>query len=250
MSTSSAHTNASDHFLASLPLIGTLHMDTLLLSWSVMAIILLVSFLITKNLKVHRLATGQFILEGVYDLWAEQISSQISKAEIGKHLPLIGGIFCFTTCAYWTGILPWETLHAIFPQIGHIKPPTVDINIPAAMAVLALVNYLVIGVKSAGGNYMLSFLGIHMSSGKAHIDFGSIVTAFIEWLDLISRPVTLALRLFANGLAGEALLSVVFKICPIVLPVVILAFELGIGLLQAFIFAMLALVYAAMARKH
>ena len=67
---------------------------------------------------------------------------------------------------------------------------------------------------------------------------------------MLLRPFTLALRLFANTFAGEALLATLVKISPFIVPILALAFEFGVGILQAFIFAMLTTVYISIALAH
>ena len=65
-------------------------------------------------------------------------------------------------------------------------------------------------------------------------------------MEEIAKPVTLAFRLFGNILAGEILLELLYALVPYVLPIVWLAFSLAIGIIQAFIFAMLVTSYLGM----
>ena len=68
----------------------------------------------------------------------------------------------------------------------------------------------------------------------------------INLMEEIAKPVTLAFRLFGNILAGEILLELLYALVPYVLPIVWLAFSLAIGIIQAFIFAMLVTSYLGM----
>ncbi len=230
----------------------TVNLDTLLACWAVMLFIVVLSWLATRNLEKQKIGVSQFIAESIYDLWEGQIGSQISWKP-HKFLPLIGGIFCFTVIGYWFGLLPWKLglLYAHWPRLDNGHPwegssPSSDINITAGMAIVSVICYLLAG--SAGGKfaYWAPYLGLEYHHGKIK----SNPTGLIEWLDLLLRPFTLALRLFANTFAGEALLATLVKISPFIVPILALAFEFGVGILQAFIFAMLTTVYISIALAH
>ena len=72
----------------------------------------------------------------------------------------------------------------------------------------------------------------------------------IEIMDLAIRPLTLTLRLFANTVAGETLLATFIGLVALVLPIVVLGFEMFVGVLQAFLFTILTCVYVGGAVQH
>ena len=238
------------------------HLDTLIQVWSIMAIVLILAFLSTRNLKIKGICLPQLIGEMLYDRWFGQISSQSDEKSARNYLPFIGGIFCFMAFTYWSGLLPWKLAELLpfWPQVGTHKweflCPILDVNVPLAIALLSLLTYLYAGLKEGGISYLLAYLGISFHNGKFSISIQSVISGFVEWLDMITRPVTLTLRIFANVLAGEALtltfisLSAVMPFLSGWLPLIIMFFEFGVGLIQAFIFSMLSTVYISMAVSH
>lgn len=234
----------------------TVNWDTLLAAWAVMFFILLGSFILTRSLKKQGIGSGQFLLESIYDLWDGQIKAQISWHP-QKFLPLIGGIFCFALIGYWFGLLPWKMgllVHG-WPHLDNGHPwegssPSSDVNVTAGMAIVSVLTYLIAGIAGGKFSYIAPYLGMSFHHGKIEVSFNTILTGIIEWLDLVIRPLTLALRLFANTFAGEALIITLLKISPLLIPVLALVFESGVGVLQAFIFAMLTTVYISIALSH
>ena len=218
------------------------HMDTLIYSWAVMGAILLVSFLLTRNLKIEGYSLKQTLLETVWGLINGLTSSQIPGNEGKNFIPLIGGIFIFTLFAYWIGLLPWKAFEAFsfWPKLDNGNhwegsSPAGDINVTAGMAVISLITYVIAGIQSGGLGYVLNYFK---------------PLGFVEWLDLFVRPLTLSLRLFANTIAGEVLVMSILGLVAFVLPMFALAFELFIGLIQAFVFSLLTTVYIGTAMAH
>ncbi len=230
--------------------------DTIYCSWGVMIFLLLGTWLITRSLKKQSIGKPQFILEAIYDIWNNQVTTQIPwKAQ--KFLPLVGGIFMFCLFGYWHGLLPWKigALHPLWPYLdnGHHfegAAPTSDINVTAGLAFVSVIAYLSAGSMSSKLSYWAPYFGFNYHHGKWSFNPLGIITGIIEWLDLILRPLTLSLRLFANTFAGEALLVELVKMIYLLIPIPILIFEFGIGIIQAFIFAILTTVYIGIATSH
>ena len=134
----------------------------------------------------------------------------------------------FILTANLIGQLPWKLLH--LPE-GEFASPTNDINLTASLAILAVICYLISGIIKKGPiNYLKEFLS---------------PMGFVEILDLITRPLSLSLRLFANILAGEIIMMVLLGIIAAFIPVVMMLFEVFVAFIQAFIFAILAASYIA-----
>lgn len=219
------------------------HMDTLVYSWAVMGAILLVSFLLTRNLKIEGYSLKQTLLETIWGLINSLTSSQIPGSKGKNFIPLIGGIFIFTIFAYWLGLLiPWKIGEAFswWPKLddgNHWEgsSPTADINVTAGMALISLFTYFTAGVKAGGLGYLSNYFK---------------PLGFVEWMDLLIRPLTLSLRLFANTIAGEVLVMSILGLVALVLPMFALAFELFVGLIQALVFSLLTTVYIGTAIAH
>ena len=116
--------------------------------------------------------------------------------------------------------------------------------------IIVVCAYLLAGVLVGGWRYVETFLPIEFSQiGKKGIRSINLI-CLIELMDLIVRPLTLSLRLFANTFAGEQLLVTFIGIFWLFLPLPIVGFEMFVGVLQAFLFAILASVYIGTAVQH
>lgn len=238
----------------------SVHLDTLLEIWAIMLLIVLITAFFSRKLtsEAGKMGKVQFIFESIYDIWEKQVYSQI-KWQSQKFIPLIGSLFVFVLIAYWFGLLPiWKFIILIpgWPSLPNgekleLMPPTNDINVTLGLAIIALIAYLWAGTASSGLSYWLPYFGFSIDSNKKiKFDPLGIITASIEWLDLLIRPLTLSLRLFANTFAGDMLLMTVIKLSPFLVPLLALVFEFFVGILQAFIFAMLTTIYIATACSH
>lgn len=219
-----------------------IHIDTILYSWLIMFLILLITFLMTRNLKIEGYSLRQSILETIWGLINGLTSSQIPGNKGKSFIPLIGGIFVFTIIAYWAGLLPWKLGEAFshWPKLDNGlhwegSSPAADINVPLGMAFISLITYIGAGAKFGG----LKYIGNYFKP-----------LGFVEWLDLIVRPLTLCLRLFANTVAGEVLVLSILGLAAFVVPTLAVAFELFIGLIQALVFSLLTTVYIGTAIAH
>lgn len=219
-----------------------LHLDTIIYSWIIMSLILLITLLMTRNLKIEGYSLKQTFLEGIWGLIDSLTSSQIPKGKGKAFIPLIGGIFVFTVIAYWAGLMPWKTGEAFswWPKLdnGHHwegSSPAADLNVTLGMALIALMTYIGAGIKAGGAKYIINYFK---------------PLGFVEWLDLIVRPLTLSLRLFANTIAGEILVMSILGLVAIFLPILAVGFELFIGIIQALVFSLLTTVYIGTAIAH
>lgn len=235
----------------------TVNIDTLIQIWLIMAIILMVALIVRVSLVKQNMGRMQFVLEGIYDMWHGQIASQLDAKKAKKFLPFISGIFLFFLLCYWSPLLPWKAIMQVIPiwpeshgHAWHFESPILDLNVPFAIAFISLVVYLMVGLAHGKLGYLLAYFGISYHHGKVSVGLSSIISGLIEWMDVVTRPITLSLRIYANVLAGEALAIAVFGLMPIVAPVGIYFFEFAVGFLQSFIFAMLSLIYIKIALTH
>ena len=124
----------------------------------------------------------------------------------------------------------------MLPQIGvHWTSPTNDINTVFALSLMVAFGGYAVGVHQQGIGHFKHFISPKSGFLPIHL------------LDAITKPLTMALRLFGNILAGEILLIVLYQLTPWVIPELWVMFSLFIGFLQAFIFTMLALSSFAIA---
>lgn len=195
----------------------TFNMDTLYMTWIVMAIVILLAVLATRG--VALVPRGwQNMLEMVIEWLIEQMDSAMGPN--GRKLtPLIITLFLFILISNWLGLIPGFT------------SPTSDLNTTLGLALLMISLVHVLGVMRKGLKYFKHFF-------EPYIPF--VVINIIEEL---AKPVTLSFRLFGNILAGEVLLIILGLLVPYVVPTAWLAFSVFVGVVQAFIFTMLSMSY-------
>ena len=185
---------------------------------------------------------AQAAVEYVYDFVRKMLDENVGP-EGRKVAPLIFSIFKF--------VLAWNVL-GLIPWVGAFTP-TSHVAVTLGLAVITFTIVVAVGFLKHG----LHFFSLFWPSGT-NIFLGAFV-ALIEFISFLSRPFTLAIRLFANMTAGHVLLKVfgtfvvalgsfgalpyVFGILPLAVNVALSALELLIAVVQAYVFALLASIY-------
>lgn len=221
--------------------------NTLLTVWLVMAILFVLAFFVRKNV---RMVPGKLqviceaLLGGVLDYSAEVLESKVLAK---RFFPLIMTIFIFILAINWVGLLPGVTSIGFYEQkekvmefVPLLYPANTDLNITIAFAVVAFFTIEIAGVV---------LLGFWKYAGK-FINFKSPLKFFIGIIELLSevaRLVSFSFRLFGNIFAGKTLILVALFFVPLIVPVPLLAFELFVGFIQAFVFAVLTLYFVKLA---
>ena len=216
--------------------IGNLHVhwDTLITMWFAMAVVIIISFFLTRNLNIIP-GKAQTAAESIMNFFLGNLS-EVKDGQ--KHVPIVASLFLFILTANLMGQLPLRLIHL---KEGELASPTNDINLTAALAVLVLVYYLYQGFKEKGFRYIYHGFSIT-----------GIITTLVDILEMFTRPLSLALRLFANILAGEILVSVVLGLVAVIAPIPIMLFEIFVAFIQAFVFMMLTIAYitSAVSSEH
>jgi F-type H+-transporting ATPase subunit a len=185
---------------------------------------------------------AEFAIESLLSL-CEQVAGARGRA----FLPLMATLFLFIVTAIWMGILPlfaefdWEHHHVPWTASHEapLRSANSDLNVTAPMAILVFVWVQATMIRTIGALGWLK----HLTWGPPPV---------LELISELARPVSLALRLFGNILAGEVLLLVMVTLAREFLfifwvPMVFMGFELFVGIVQALIFASLALAFLALA---
>lgn len=197
------------------------NMDTIFTTWLTALIVFLVVFAASRGKKL--VPTG---VQNCVEILVEGLLSQFEK-NVGPRyrqvVPALLTLFLFILTANQLGLLPTEHLTA---------SPTSDINttLGLALAVTLLIHVLFIANQGVG-------------KWIKHFFEPFPVFVFINLVEEISRPVTLAMRLFGNILAGEILLELLYALCPWLIPIIWIAFSVFVGCVQAYIFTTLSSVY-------
>ena len=185
----------------------------------------------------------QSACEGLVQFVREQIAVEVMGHDGVKWVPLLTTIFLFV----WM-----NNLFEILPFINF--PPTSRMALPAMLAVFVYILFVFMGFKSQGFGYLKNTL---FPPGAPKLLY--VLLTPIEFIStFIARPLTLAVRLFANLLAGHIILTLIFitihsfltfgpglpiGIVALVAAPLLIGFELVVGLLQAYIFTILTAVY-------
>lgn len=212
------------------------NMDTLVTMWAAMAFLLVFAFVATRKLALVPTKIQAFCESIMGFFWG------LTDSMIGhggrKHIPLVASLFLFIVTANLMGQIPLKLIHL---KHGELASPTNDINLTAALAVIVLIYYVSAGIAKKKFKFFLH--------GFSFVD---IILFLVEILEMITRPLTLALRLFGNILAGEILISALLGMCAYLLPLPIMFFELLVACVQALVFTMLTIVYisSAVSEEH
>ena len=209
----------------------SINLDTVITMWITMGILIVFAFLATRKMSIipNKL---QAVAEGILGVFVNLTDSMIGKNG-RKHVPLLASLFLFILTANLLGQLPWRLYHL---KTGELASPTNDINMTAAMAIMVLIYYVYQGVRIKGPKYFLH-----------EFSFVGIIMALVELLEMVVRPFSLALRLFANILAGELLIVTFVGLCAYLLPLPFMLFEVFVAFIQALVFMLLSTAYIAIA---
>jgi F-type H+-transporting ATPase subunit a len=224
--------------------IWALHLDTVGLTLIAAGILLVVGLLIRRSATSGPPGTLQNAVEAVM-----QFLDNIIEENLGRDPGTIASIaltlFFFIWVANMIGLLP----------IPHIHSPTSDINATFALALLVFILLHVRYIRTSG---LSAYKGHYwMNNWKGWVFGLNIASVVLGVVNELSRPLTLAFRLFGNILAGEVLLVVWAFLLPsgVGAPVtalwnaVFVAYGLFVGTIQAFIFTVLTVAYMAIASE-
>lgn len=211
--------------------------------WMAIAVAAISIFLFVGTAK-PQLVPGrwQAAVEYVYDFVRKMLDENVGP-EGRRFAPLIFSVFIFVLFCNLLGLIPW---------IGAFTP-TSHVTVTFGLALIVFVTVCVVGIWRHG----FHFLGLFWPH-DANIFLGAFVFV-IEFLSFLTRPFTLAIRLFANMTAGHVLLKVfgtfvialgsfgalpyVFGILPLAVNIALTALEVLIAVVQAYVFALLASLY-------
>jgi len=107
----------------------------------------------------------------------------------------------------------------------------------------------VIGVQAQGFRYFGKFISVSTLFKKPFFGFMDLLVGLLELISEFSKILSFTFRLFGNMFAGMVLLALIGVMVPVFMPSMIMMFELFIGLIQAFVFGMLTMVFMAQATQ-
>ncbi|HDP99702.1 MAG TPA: F0F1 ATP synthase subunit A [bacterium] len=195
---------------------------TIVFSWVVMVLLLFVSWLATRRLSVEpKMSRWQNLIESIVDYMRTQIRAVIQQ-QSGRYLYFVGTLFLFISLSNLLVIVP-----------GY-HPPTASINTTAALALCVFFAVPIYSIMQKGlKGYLQRYIKPTVFMLPFHI------------IGEMSRTLSLAVRLFGNIMSGTLIVAILLSVAPLFLPIVMELLGLLIGQIQAYIFAVLALIYIA-----
>ena len=178
-------------------------------------------------------------LRNVLELLVEMLSGlaeQIMGPHWRKYFPLIGTLFFFILISNLLGLIPG------------FAGATSSADTTWAWAVISFVVHQYVGIKEHGFGYINHFLGPKF--GKWHIPMLAPLVAPIEIMSHVVRIFTLAVRLLANMFADHTVVAVWLLLVPAVVPAIFMGLGVMVAFLQAYVFALLSMIYIGMALEE
>jgi len=195
---------------------------TIVYTWGVMILLTGGSWLVTRRLsKGPGLSRWQNLLEVLVSTMRNQIRD-VSQQEPGRYLPFVGTLFLFILVPNILSVAPG------------FEPPTASLSTTTALAICVFVAVPLYGIARQG---LLAYLKNYTQPAWFMLPFNVIGE--------LSRTVALAIRLYGNVMSGTLIVGILLSLVPLFFPVVMNLLGLITGVIQAYIFAILAMVYIA-----
>jgi F-type H+-transporting ATPase subunit a len=197
---------------------------TILFTWGLMFVLAVGSRLVTRKLSMNlQRSRWQNLLEIIVSSIEKQIKD-VGLRHPQRYLGFLGTLFLFVASASLCTVIP-----------GY-EPPTGSLSTTAALAICVLLAVPFFGIQAEGlGGYLKSYLE------------PTIIMLPFNIISELSRTLALAVRLFGNMMSGTMILAILLTITPFIFPIAMSALGLLTGMVQAYIFSILAAVYIAAA---
>ncbi len=194
-------------------------------SWVIIALLALLSWLATRNLKDvpgPLQCAAEMAVEGIENF----IAGTLGKEKARKYFPIFATFFIFIIVSNYSGILPGAG------QITGFAVPTACLSVTAALGLIAFGTTHTLGIRERGlGHYLKSFLK----------PFALMLP--LTLIEQLIRPLSLALRLYGNMYGEETVTHELYNIFPILLPLVMNVLSLLFCMIQAMVFTLLLAIY-------
>ncbi len=197
---------------------------TIVTTWVIMLLMTGSAWLITRKLNNGlQIPRWQNVLEVIVLALKSQIE-EIGLKKSRQYMPFIGTLFLFILVSNLLGVLPWY------------EPPTGSLSTTAALAFSVFLAVPFFGIREQGiSDYLKTYIK------------PTVVMLPFTIISEVSRTLALAIRLFGNVMSGAMILAILLMITPFIFPVLMNLLHLITGVVQAYIFSILATVYIAAA---
>lgn len=189
-----------------------------LTTWIIMAGLVLGAAMVTRRLSLVPSRT-----QAAFELIVDTVDSQIRdtmQLEPGPYRAFIGTLFVFIFVANWSSLIPG------------VQPPTAHVETDAALALLVFLAVIWFGIRASG---LRGYLSTFASPNPIMIP--------LNFIESITRTFSLLVRLFGNVMSGVFVVGIVLSLAGLLVPIPLMALDLLTGAVQAYIFAILAMVF-------
>lgn len=191
-------------------------------TWVIMVALALFSIIATRHLSLTPSAF-QAMLEMVIETIDSQIQDTMREPP-ARYRPLIGTLFIYILLANWSSLIPGT------------EPPTAHIETDAAMAAIVFFAAIYYGIRARGAvGYLRTFIQ------------PSILMMPLNVAEAFTRTFSMTVRLFGNVMSGVFIIGVVLSLAGLFVPIPLMALDLLTGVIQAYIFTVLSMVFIASA---
>ena len=208
---------------------------SIIMSWVVMAVVIIPLTIVARRLKETPSGVQNFLEFAIESL--SSFAMGIGGPGAKRFITFFLACFLFIVVSNWSGLIPGVG------RVHEFRAPTSDVNVTVGLALVAFVYFHYQGVRALGiGGYLGKFFTLKrgvINGGVGVLEF------FLE----IVKPVTLAMRLFGNIYGGELALTVMTTITLAFIPLALYGLELFVGLMQGIIFSVLVLVFTMLAME-
>lgn len=233
--------------------------NSLITAWVAVGLFVLLALLVNRKLTSGAPGRFQSAVEALLEFmlgYVDQVTGDRAKSR--KFLPLVGTLFLFILACNWMGSIPGVgsitrtvMLEGRLENAPVFRPANADLNLTLAMALLTVVTSHLVGMITVGffahWNKFIAIGTVIKGFRKGGIDIMvgliEMLVGVIELVSEVAKIASLSLRLFGNIFAGEVLMTVMFSLVAYVVPLPFSFLELIVGVVQATVFSMLALVY-------
>ena len=192
--------------------------EPVVVTWGLMAALALAGFLATRSLALSP-SRYQALLELIVGTIEDQIRITM-RATPKSYIPMIGTLFLFILAANWSSLIPG------------IDPPTAHLETDAALGLIVFFAIVYFGIRARGvAGYLRTFAE------------PTIIMIPLNVVETFTRTFSLIVRLFGNIMSGVFLIGIVLSLAGLLVPIPLMALDLLIGAVQAYIFTVLAMVF-------
>jgi F-type H+-transporting ATPase subunit a len=193
--------------------------ESVVVTWIIMAVVLVLLLILTRDFRVHNISKRQAAVES-FVVWLRSMVSDMLGEEGSRYVEYIMTVLMYLAIANMIGLF------------GFI-PPTMDINVTAALSVMSIVVVEGACIRKKGVGGWLKNFAQPMA-----------VMTPMNILELAIRPLSLCMRLFGNIIGATVIMELIKHLLPLALPVVFcLYFDIFDGLIQAYVFVFLTSLY-------